>query len=72
MADAGGLLRTIRDASDVDLGDRASVGFADLDRSVEEDVTQIRAIAGLPDGVAVAGLVYDVQTGLMREVAPAA
>lgn len=42
--------------------------FSDLDESVREDVRRIRSSPLLPQGVTVRGFVYDVRTGLLREV----
>jgi carbonic anhydrase len=42
--------------------------FADLDRSVREDVEAIRQSQLLLDDVPVSGFVYDVKTGRLRQV----
>ncbi len=43
--------------------------FADLERSVREDVATIKASPVLLAGVPVRGFVYEVETGRLREVA---
>ena len=63
---------TIREATGVDVGDLPFLGSDDLDRGVEEDVARLRAVEGLPPGIRVEGLVYEVATGLLREVVPPA
>ena len=55
--------RTGRDAWSIDF-----LPFADLDASVREDVRRIRSSPFLPGGTIVRGFVYDVHTGLLREV----
>jgi carbonic anhydrase len=62
----------VREATGVDVGERPFLGFDDLDRGVEEDVSRLRSVEGLPPGVEIAGLVHDVGTGLLREVTPLA
>ena len=52
------------DASGVDF-----LPFADLEQSVRDDVAAIRASPLVPDDVAVRGVVYDVRSGRLREVA---
>ena len=52
------------DASGVDF-----LPFADLEQSVRDDVATIRASPLVPDDVAVRGVVYDVRSGRLREVA---
>jgi carbonic anhydrase len=42
--------------------------FRDLDESVREDVRRIRSTPFVPEGIAVRGFVYDVHTGLLREI----
>jgi carbonic anhydrase len=47
--------------------------FEDLDESVRDDVERLRRWrATLPEGVSVSGHVYDVRSGAIREVVPAA
>ncbi len=62
----------IRDATGIDVGDDEYLSFSDVDESVREDVARLRDVKTLPEGVTVAGLVYDVGTGELREVEPAA
>ena len=42
--------------------------FADLDQSVRDDIVQLRLIKEFAGEVPVRGFVYDVKTGLLREV----
>ncbi len=51
------------DASAIDF-----LPFADLEESVREDVAAIRASPLIPDDIVACGLIYDVQTGRVREV----
>ena len=46
----------------------ASEAFADLDSDVRQSVARVRASPFLPHRDAVRGFVYDVGTGLLREV----
>ena len=62
----------IRDATGVDVSDDEYLAFSDVDQSVRDDVARLRDVKTLPEGVTVAGLVYDVRTGELREVEPAA
>jgi carbonic anhydrase len=66
------LVGMVKDATGEDLSEREFHTFSDLDQSVREDVDAIRAERGLPEGVSVSGHVYDVRTGSIREVVPAA
>jgi carbonic anhydrase len=52
-----------RDASDIDF-----LPFSDLDESVRDDVTVVRASPLMPPDITVRGFVYDVATGRLREV----
>ena len=56
-----------------DLGADASgwdfLTFADLEQSVRDDVETLRASDLIPDDVSIAGSIYDVETGELREVA---
>ncbi len=47
----------------------ASEAFTDLDAEVRQSVTRVRACSYLPHRRAVRGFVYDVTSGLLREVA---
>jgi carbonic anhydrase len=51
------------DASSVDF-----LPFPDLEQSVRDDVSTIRASSLLPDGIEVTGWVYDVKTGKISPV----
>ena len=66
------LQEKIREERGVDVGDREFLTFADLDGSVREDVARLRDEKALPEGVTVSGYVYDVRSGKLREVEPAA
>jgi carbonic anhydrase len=61
----------IQDATGIDVSDEEYLPFSDMDESVREDVARLRDLKTLPEGVTVAGLVYDVRTGELREVDPA-
>jgi carbonic anhydrase len=41
------------------------------EESLRQDVARLRDLKTLPESVTVAGLVYDVRTGELREVVPA-
>ncbi len=43
--------------------------FSDLEQSVRDDMATIRASLLLPDDLAVRGVIYDVRSGHLREVA---
>lgn len=45
------------------------LAFEDLDRSVRDDVTELRASPLVASGVAINGFVYDVRTGILTSVA---
>ena len=62
----------IREATGADVSGDEYLSFTDADQSVREDVARLRDVKTLPEGVRVAGLVYDVRTGELREVEPAA
>ena len=52
------------DASDVDF-----LPFTNVEQSLREDVARIRSSPLLPRDISVRGLLYDVRTGQLREVA---
>jgi carbonic anhydrase len=62
----------IREATGADVSGDEYLAFSDVDQSVREDVVRLRDVKSLPDGVTVSGYVYDVRTGELREVEPAA
>ena len=64
------LQQMIKDANGEDVSDMRFETFSDLEGSVVEDVDRLRNLAILPEGVTVSGLVYDVDSGRLREVAP--
>jgi carbonic anhydrase len=49
--------------------DTAFLSFSDLDQSVRDDLAAIRESRLLLKGIPVAGFVYDVKTGKLRQVA---
>jgi carbonic anhydrase len=61
----------IRDQAGVEV-DLEFLSFPDPEVSTREDVDAIRGTKGFPDGVTVSGHVYDVRTGMLRQVVPAA
>jgi carbonic anhydrase len=63
------LQRMIRDATGADVGDRAYLSFSDIERSVRDDVAVLRDVKTFPEGVAVSGIVYDVRSGRIADVA---
>ncbi len=69
----GVLQGSIREKTGVDVSDMEFLSFSDLDQSVRDDVERIRNAAKiLPEDISVSGHVYDVKTGILREVvAPA-
>jgi hypothetical protein len=69
--DAAGLpMPPKRPATGEDVSGMRFETFSDLDESVAEDVGRLRSLAILPEGVTVAGYVYDVDSGRLREVVP--
>jgi carbonic anhydrase len=44
--------------------------FQDLDKNVREQIQKLRTHPWVPDTVGVRGFVYDVTTGLLREIQP--
>ena len=62
----------IREATGADVSGDEYLSFFDVDESVREDVARLRDAKTLPEGIKVTGLVYDVRTGELREVEPAA
>jgi carbonic anhydrase len=62
----------IKDGTGIDVSDDEYLAFSDVDQSVRDDVARLSDIKTSPEGVTVAGLVYDVRTGELREVEPAA
>jgi carbonic anhydrase len=66
--DEARLRRIVRGMGGEDPGKGSFLGFAELDGSVREDVETIRSAPGLPAGLIVSGLVYDVASGRLRVV----
>jgi carbonic anhydrase len=59
----------VKEASGEDFSGTDFLTFTDLDQSVRDDVTAIRALgAKLPSDGKVSGHVYDVTTGELRQV----
>lgn len=58
---------TGKDASNIDF-----LPFSDLEESVRDDVVRIRENPFIPEDIVVSGWIYDVKTGQLREVVPAA
>jgi carbonic anhydrase len=75
-----GLLKTTDEALRATIQDRTGstaiapahfYAFTDLDRNVREQLQKLHAHPWIPKEVAVRGFVYDVSTGLLREIHPA-
>jgi carbonic anhydrase len=62
----------IRDATGTDVSDDEYLSFADPEESLRDDVTRLRGVKTFPEGVTVSGWIYDVRTGRITEVVPAA
>jgi carbonic anhydrase len=62
----------IRDATGIDVSDENYLSFTDVEQSIRDDVAKLRDAKTFPEGITVAGLVYDVRTGELRAVEPAA
>jgi carbonic anhydrase len=52
----------------VDVGDRDFLPFPDLEQSVRDDVSLLRASPLIPDDIPISGAIYDVTTGKLHEV----
>ncbi|MHB8377486.1 MAG: beta-class carbonic anhydrase [Dehalococcoidia bacterium] len=52
----------------IDASEEDFLPFSDLDESVRDDVKMLRESPLIPDDVRVAGFVYDVRSGRLREV----
>lgn len=62
------LAEKIRDDLGVDVGDRDFLPFSDLEQSVRDDVEILRQSPLIPRSIPIAGAIYDVHTGQLREV----
>jgi carbonic anhydrase len=62
----------IHDATGVDVSDQEYLAFADPEESLRDDVARLRGVETLPEGVTVSGWIYDVRTGRIVTVVPAA
>ncbi|MBI5948065.1 MAG: carbonic anhydrase [Chloroflexi bacterium] len=60
--------RRLREEAGVDAGDMAFLPFRDLDESVREDLRIYRESPLVRHDVPVRGFIYEVATGLLREV----
>ncbi len=60
----------LRDETGVDASEIDFLPFSDLDEGVREDVQALRVSPFIEEGVTVAGYVFDVATGALREVVP--
>lgn len=60
----------IRDATGIDVSDDDYLAFSDVDQSVRDDVARLGGMKTHPEDVTVAGHVYDVRLGELREVEP--
>ena len=58
----------IRDDLSADAGEFDFLPFADLERSVRDDLTILRKSPLIAPGTDIRGFVYDVRTGLLNEV----
>ena len=61
----------IADRCGQDVSELDFLTFLDLDQSVRDDVDRIRSLSQIPRDATVSGHVYDVRTGILREVVPA-
>jgi carbonic anhydrase len=52
----------------VDVGDRDFLPFPDLEQSVRDDVSLLRASPLIPNDIPISGAIYDVTTGKLHEV----
>jgi carbonic anhydrase len=52
----------------VDVGDRDFLPFSDLEQSVRDDVARLRESPLIPRDIPIAGAIYDVRSGTLREI----
>ena len=62
------LVQKIREDLGADASGHDFLPFSDLERSVRDDVEAVRGSELIPDDVPVAGAIYDVGSGELREV----
>ncbi len=62
------LAKKIEQDLGVDVGDRDFLPFPDLEQSVRDDVALLRASPLIPRDIPIAGAIYDVQSGAVREI----
>ena len=62
------LAAKIRDDLGVDVGAQDFLPFGDLEESVRDDVATLRQSPLIPNDIPIAGAIYDVTTGALREV----
>ncbi len=63
-----GLRQKIKEDLHADAGDLDFLPFADVERSVKDDVKFLRESPLIPEAIPVRGFVYDVRTGGLTEV----
>jgi carbonic anhydrase len=62
------LAAKVRDDLGADASSWDFLPFSDLEQSVRDDVEILRDSELIPDNIAIAGAIYDVNTGRLREV----
>ncbi len=62
------LAQKIQQDLGIDVGARDFLPFPDLEQSVHDDVTVLRASPLIPTDIPIAGAIYDVHTGTVQEV----
>ncbi len=71
VAQDSDIAKVIKESLGVDVTGRAFLPFPDLDKSVRDDVELLSKEPLILPGTPIIGLVYDVETGALREVAKA-
>lgn len=62
------LAQKIQQELGVDVGDFDFLPFPELEQSVRDDVAILRASPLIPQNILIAGAIYDVKTGSLREI----
>jgi carbonic anhydrase len=62
------LAQKIKQDIGADVGGRDFLPFSDLEQSVRDDVATLRQSPLIPKDIPIAGAIYDVRTGKLREV----
>lgn len=62
------LAQKIQQELGVDIGDFDFLPFPELEQSVRDDVAILRASPLIPQNILIAGAIYDVETGRLREI----